>query len=91
MTLDVSIPRPTDLVLLTFERNPLDPNSGFTITDARVIGSAQPCFGVIKPGGSLRQAVNCLKKYGFEVECKGSSTSVSGCILLQRSDSTDDY
>ncbi|MFP3123225.1 hypothetical protein OH784_10740 [Ectobacillus funiculus] len=89
--MDVSIPRSTDLVLLTFEKNPLDSSSGFTITDARVIGSAQPCFGVIRPGGSLRQAVNCLIKYGFEVEYKGSSTSVSGCILLQRSDSTDDY
>lgn len=88
--MDVSIPRPTDLVLLTFERNPLDPSSGFTITDARVIGSAQPCFGVIKPGGSLREAVNCLKKNGFEVECKGRSTNVSGFVLLQRSYSSND-
>lgn len=83
--MDVSIPRSTDLVLLTFERNPLNPSSDFVITDARVIGSAQPCFGVMKPEGSLREAVNCLKKNGFEVECRGSSTSVSGFVLLQRS------
>ncbi|UOY92791.1 hypothetical protein MUG87_01195 [Ectobacillus sp. JY-23] len=80
----VSIPRPTDLVLITFERNPLDPSAPITIVTANVVGSASPCTRRLRPGRSAQRAVDCLLANGFVVECAGPSTDVSGYILLQR-------
>jgi hypothetical protein len=79
-----TIPRPRDLVLITWQRNPLTPNSRRTIAAVRVIGSAQPCRNTLVPGTRLFRALRCLRTHGFTVVCRGNSTSVSGFVLLQR-------
>ncbi|WP_028400054.1 hypothetical protein [Ectobacillus panaciterrae] len=87
----VSIPRPTDLVLITFERNPIDPSAQLTIVTANVIGSAYPCTSRLRPGRSAQHAVDCLVASGFVIECAGPSTDVSGFVLLQRQQSLATY
>lgn len=82
--MNVSIPKPTDLVLMTFQRNPLTPDSRPTIVSVRIIGSANPCTSTLQAGGSLRRALRCLLNNGFKIVCSGKSTDVSGFVLLQR-------
>lgn len=54
------------------------------IAAVRIIGSAQPCRNTLVPGRRLSRALRCLQLNGFNVVCRGRSTSVSGFILLQR-------
>lgn len=78
------IPRQPDLVLVTWERNPLVPGSPRRITALRVIGSAEPCKSKLTPNALLFPAIKCLKKNGFVVVVSKKTTAVSGYLLLQR-------
>lgn len=80
----VKIPRQPDLVLISWTRNPLVPNSSRRITAVRVIGSADPCQKFLKEGTLLVFALKCLKKNGFKVIISRNTTAVSGYVLLQR-------
>lgn len=80
----VTIPREPDLVLISWTRNPLVPNSSRRITAARVIGSANPCQKLLKEGTLLVSALKCLRKNGFNVVISRNTTAVSGYVLLQR-------
>jgi hypothetical protein len=78
------IPQQPDLVLVTWERNPLVPGSPRRITAFRVIGSARPCGSKLAPNALLIPAIKCLKKNGFVVVVSKNTTAVSGYLLLQR-------
>jgi hypothetical protein len=80
----VAIPRSRDLVLISWQRNTLTPGSRRRIVAVRVIGSAQPCRSFLIPGTRLSRALRCLQTNRFTVVCRGTSTSVSGFVLLQR-------
>jgi len=80
----ITIPREPDLVLVTWERNPLRPGSPRTITAARVIGSSRPCTALLATGSPLRAALACLKRNGFKIVVSKRTTNVSGYVLLQR-------
>lgn len=80
---NVSLPRFPDLVLVSFAKNPLHPNSRFKVVDACVIGSAKPCNHFLKEGELFHCAKECLLKNGFTVVSR-SSTGVSGYELFER-------
>jgi hypothetical protein len=78
------IPRPADLVLVTWQRNPLHPHSRRRIVAVRVIGSASPCVRFLAPGLRLSTAIRCLLNNGFRIVCSKKTSSVSGFFVLQR-------
>ncbi|WP_282198876.1 hypothetical protein [Collibacillus ludicampi] len=78
------IPKPADLVLISWERNPLRPGSMRRIVQSCVIGSARPCEDTLRDGGLLSSALRCLVRNGFVIFARGRTTSVSGFVLLVR-------
>ncbi len=81
---DVQLTRQPDLVLIVWTRNPLNPGSSSRIVSTAVIGSAQPCKSLLKPGERLSNALNCLIRNDFFVVVQRNTSDVSGYILLQR-------
>ncbi|WNS45825.1 hypothetical protein [Paenibacillus sp. MMS20-IR301] len=78
--------RQTDLVLITWSRNPLVPGSARRITASRVIGNAGPCLPSLRVNGLLRTALACLQDndIGFKIMYSKKTSSISGYVLLQR-------
>lgn len=79
-----TIPRQPDLVLITWQRNPLIPNSKRRIVAVRVIGSASPCRSFLVRGALLSKALRCLKNNDFHIVVAQNTTAVTGFVLLKR-------
>ncbi|NBD28195.1 hypothetical protein [Paenibacillus glycinis] len=76
----------TDLVLISWSRNPLVSGSARRITASRVIGSSRPCTSHLTAGTLLSAALACLLDHdiGFKIVFSKKTSSISGYLLLQR-------
>lgn len=76
----------TDLVLISWSRNPLVAGSPRRIIAARIIGNASPCRADLTPNASLRTALACLLDHdvGFKIVFRKRTSNISGYLLLQR-------
>ncbi|CRK83524.1 hypothetical protein [Neobacillus massiliamazoniensis] len=68
---NVSIPRPPDVVLIVWARNPLSPTSSRRIVETAVNGSARPCNSLLVPDNRYTRARDCLFENGFEQVFQG--------------------